>query len=90
MMADHYQRADFRTRIQEWLPKIVLSPSVAAMLVFVYGFIALTIYLSFSGSKMSITASPITDVEAFAKKISFGKVTDVDVAARSVKVDFVK
>ena len=51
-MADPYQRADFRTRIQEWLPKLVLSPSVAAMLIFVYGFIALTIYLSFSNSKM--------------------------------------
>ncbi|MCV6547639.1 MAG: sugar ABC transporter permease [Cohaesibacter sp.] len=44
--------ADFRTRLQEWLPKIVLSPSVAAMFVFVYGFIIYTIYLSFTGSKM--------------------------------------
>lgn len=43
---------DFRTRLQEWLPKIVLSPSVAMMLVFVYGFIALTVYLSFSDSRM--------------------------------------
>ncbi len=43
---------DFRTRLQDWLPKLVLSPSVAAMLVFVYGFIAFTIYLSFTGSKM--------------------------------------
>ena len=51
-MAGSYQKADFRTRVQEWLPKLVLSPSVAAMLVFVYGFIALTVYLSFSGSKM--------------------------------------
>ena len=45
-------RADLRGRLQDWLPRLVLSPSVAAMLVFVYGFIAYTIYLSFTGSKM--------------------------------------
>ena len=33
-------RADLRGRLQDWLPRLVLSPSVAAMLVFVYGFIA--------------------------------------------------
>jgi glucose/mannose transport system permease protein len=43
---------DVRTRIQYWLPKLVLSPSLAAILVFVYGFIAFTIYLSFTDSRM--------------------------------------
>ncbi|MFV0303750.1 MAG: carbohydrate ABC transporter permease [Paracoccus sp. (in: a-proteobacteria)] len=43
---------DFRTRLQDWLPRLVLSPSLAAMFVFVYGFIVYTIYLSFTGSKM--------------------------------------
>ena len=43
---------DLRTKLQDWLPKIVLSPSVAAVMVFVYGFIIYTIYLSFTGSKM--------------------------------------
>lgn len=43
---------DFRTKLQDWLPKLVLSPSVAAMVVFVYGFIVYTIYLSFTDSKM--------------------------------------
>jgi glucose/mannose transport system permease protein len=43
---------DFRTRLQDWLPKLVLAPSLAAMLIFVYGFIAFTLYLSFSDSKM--------------------------------------
>lgn len=43
---------DFRTRLQEWIPKLVLSPSLAAMLVFVYGFIIFTVYLSFSNSRM--------------------------------------
>ena len=48
----HHAETDFRTRLQDWLPKIVLSPSVAAMLVFVYGFIVYTVYLSFTSSKM--------------------------------------
>lgn len=44
--------ADFRTRLQGWLPKLVLSPSFAVMIIFVYGFIAFTIYLSFTDSRM--------------------------------------
>jgi glucose/mannose transport system permease protein len=43
---------DFRTRLQDWIPRIVLAPSVAALVVFVYGFILFTIYLSFTDSKM--------------------------------------
>jgi glucose/mannose transport system permease protein len=43
---------DFRTRLQNWLPKIVLAPSFAIMVIFVYGFIAFTIYLSFTDSRM--------------------------------------
>lgn len=35
-----------------WLPRLVLSPTIAASLVFVYGFIALTGYLSLTGSRM--------------------------------------
>ncbi len=44
--------ADLRTRLQDWIPKLVLSPSLAAILVFVYGFIIYTVYLSFTDSKM--------------------------------------
>lgn len=44
--------ADLRTRIQDWLPKVVLAPSFAVILLFVYGFILFTILLSFTGSKM--------------------------------------
>ncbi|WP_226781365.1 carbohydrate ABC transporter permease [Oceaniglobus trochenteri] len=51
-MAQAAREPDFRTRLQEWIPKLVLSPSVAAMVVFVYGFIAFTVYLSFSDSRM--------------------------------------
>ncbi|QBX99999.1 sugar ABC transporter permease [Rhodophyticola sp. CCM32] len=45
-------QADFRTRLQNLMPKIVLAPSVALIMVFVYGFILYTIYLSFTGSRM--------------------------------------
>lgn len=51
-MANHSVDADFRTRLQDWLPRLVLSPSIAAMTIFVYGFIVFTIYLSFTNSKM--------------------------------------
>ena len=43
---------DFRTRLQDWLPKLVLAPSFAVTLLFVYGFIIFTVVLSFTGSKM--------------------------------------
>ena len=51
-MADTNSGADFRTRLQNWLPKIVLAPSFAIMVIFVYGFIAFTVYLSFTDSRM--------------------------------------
>ena len=43
---------DMRTRLQEFLPKLVLAPSFALVLLFVYGYIAFTIYLSFTDSRM--------------------------------------
>ena len=39
-------------RLQQWLPRLVLAPSFIVILLFVYGFIAFTVYLSFTGSKM--------------------------------------
>ncbi len=44
--------ADFKTRLQNWIPKLVLSPSLAMMLVFVYGFILFSVYLSFTDSRI--------------------------------------
>ena len=44
--------SDLRTRLQNWLPKLVLAPSFAATLLFVYGFILFTVVLSFTGSKI--------------------------------------
>ncbi|MBE1282751.1 MAG: ABC transporter permease subunit [Rhodobacteraceae bacterium] len=43
---------DFRSRLQIWLPKIVLSPSLALVFVFVYGFILFTVYVSFTDSRI--------------------------------------
>jgi glucose/mannose transport system permease protein len=51
-MAATESGVDFRTRLQNWLPKIVLAPSFAVMVIFVYGFIAFTVYLSFTDSRM--------------------------------------
>ncbi len=41
-----------RATLQEWLPKLVLAPSFALILLFVYGFIIFTAVLSFTGSKL--------------------------------------
>ena len=45
-------RQDLRTRLQFWIPRLVLSPSIALTFVFVYGFIAFTLYLSFTDSRI--------------------------------------
>ncbi len=42
----------FRTKLQDYLPRLVLSPSFALILIFVYGFILFTGYLSVSDSRM--------------------------------------
>jgi len=41
----------FSRRLQQWLPKLVLSPTLLITLVFVYGFILWTSYLSFTKSR---------------------------------------
>jgi glucose/mannose transport system permease protein len=41
-----------RAQLQAMLPRIVLAPSFAVVLLFVYGFIVFTAYLSFTDSKM--------------------------------------
>ena len=41
-----------RERLQEWVPRIVLAPSFAAILIFVYGFILYTGWLSMTNSRM--------------------------------------
>jgi glucose/mannose transport system permease protein len=44
--------ASARDYLRALLPRIVLAPSFAAVLIFVYGFILFTAYLSFTDSKM--------------------------------------
>ena len=39
------------------------------------------------GDTMTTTLSPVSDVDAFVKKIDFGTVTEVD--GRKIKVDYV-
>jgi glucose/mannose transport system permease protein len=46
---------------EDWLPRLVLAPSFAALLVFVYGFILFTIYLSTTSS----TLLPVFDFIGF-------------------------
>ncbi len=43
---------DFKTKLQHWIPKVVLSPSLFLVLLFVYGFILFTVYLSFTDSRI--------------------------------------
>lgn len=45
-------RTQMLSRVQDLLPKLVLAPSFAVILLFVYGFILWTIYLSFTRSRM--------------------------------------
>jgi len=51
-MAADTRRIGGRAWAQDILPKLVLAPSLAAILLFVYGFILFTGYLSFSNSKI--------------------------------------
>ena len=46
------EKPDFKTRLQDWLPRLVLSPSIATTALFVYGFILFTFYMSFTNSRM--------------------------------------
>ena len=52
MARSHREPRDLRTILHDVLPKLVLSPSLAAMLICVYGFIIYTVFLSFTNSKM--------------------------------------
>ncbi|MEH6631797.1 MAG: sugar ABC transporter permease [Halopseudomonas aestusnigri] len=47
-----YSKPDMTSRVQSILPKIVLSPSLFLILIFVYGFILFSTVLSFTDSKM--------------------------------------
>lgn len=44
--------SSLRTQFANWLPRLVISPSLCISLVFVYGFILITIGLSFTSSRL--------------------------------------
>lgn len=46
------QQGRFAMIADRWLPRLVLSPTIVMSLVFVYGFIALTVYLSMTNSRL--------------------------------------
>ena len=52
MTAQPSRSSSARETFQAWLPKLVLAPSLAAVLLFVYGFILFTIYLSTTSSSL--------------------------------------
>ena len=59
-------RATMRSRLGDAVPKLVLAPSFIATLVFVYGFILWTIYLSFTNSK-AFPSSVLTGTRAYER-----------------------
>ena len=52
-----------KLRLERWLPQLVVSPIFALSLFFVYGFIAWTIYISFTRSRMM----PVYDLVGLAQ-----------------------
>jgi glucose/mannose transport system permease protein len=57
------RRRGFSYFIEDLLPKIVLAPSTVAVLIFVYGFIVWTGWISFTDSKLL----PVYDLEGFTQ-----------------------
>jgi glucose/mannose transport system permease protein len=55
-----------RASVQDWLPRIVLAPSFAVILVFVYGFILWTVWLSFTHSRM-MPVYELTGFDSYAR-----------------------
>ncbi|MEO1249916.1 MAG: sugar ABC transporter permease [Pseudomonadota bacterium] len=60
------QENGFTERLQVILPKLVLSPTVAFILIFVYGFIAFTGYLSLTDSKI-LPSYDLVGLENYAR-----------------------
>ncbi|MBU1316917.1 MAG: sugar ABC transporter permease [Alphaproteobacteria bacterium] len=60
-VTEQRSRRSYKDRLGTLLPKIVLAPSFAITLVFVYGFILWTVYLSFTRSRIL----PIYDLVGF-------------------------
>ncbi|MEP3435263.1 MAG: sugar ABC transporter permease [Hoeflea sp.] len=81
-MAQVGSGVDFRTRLQYLIPKIVLAPSVAMVLLFVYGFILFTIYLSFTDSRIL----PSFNLVGFENYVKLFKLSHWSIAIRNLGV----
>ena len=82
---DHYGSVGtsaIRERLQQTLPRLVLSPSFALTLLFVYGFIAFTGYLSFTDSKIL----PSFDLVGFANYEKLWKLRHWSIALNNLAV----
>jgi glucose/mannose transport system permease protein len=64
--SEQKRQSSLRARLRDILPKIVLAPSFVITLVFVYGFIAWTIYLSFTNSK-AFTSTQLAGLTNYQK-----------------------
>ncbi|MEZ5477919.1 MAG: hypothetical protein R3E95_10680 [Thiolinea sp.] len=63
-MSQHTSRSDWLRRN---LPKLVLSPSLAITLFFVYGFILYTAYISMTKSKMLPNLSTFVGLDNYGR-----------------------
>lgn len=81
-MAQVGSGADFRTRLQVLIPKIVLAPSLAMVLLFVYGFIVFTVYLSFTDSRIL----PSFNLVGFDNYVKLFKLSHWSIAIRNLGV----
>ncbi|MGH7067136.1 MAG: carbohydrate ABC transporter permease [Acetobacteraceae bacterium] len=60
------KRLHWRAAVAAFLPRLVLAPSFAAVLVFVYGFILWTVYLSFTRSRL-LPVYQLTGFDSYEK-----------------------
>ena len=81
-MAQVGSGADFRTRLQVLIPKIVLAPSLAMVLLFVYGFIVFTVYLSFTDSRIL----PSFNLVGFDNYVKLFKLSHWSIAIRNLAI----
>jgi glucose/mannose transport system permease protein len=68
--------------IEDWLPRLVLAPSFAALIVFVYGFILFTIYLSTTSS----TLLPVFDFIGFGTYSRLFSIPNWTVALKNLAI----
>jgi glucose/mannose transport system permease protein len=88
-MAAHAE-VDLRTRLQNLLPKLVLAPSLALILLFVYGFILFTIYVSFTDSRIlpfvGPSGQPAYELIGFSNYEKLFRLSHWDIAVRNMAV----